>query len=162
MRAAMAMGAVMLACGAGCTSAAVPYSPPRELVNAIPKEMAEEALRETCAIFAELEEYDGEQEIRFHPDGFTVIRTVNTGRLSTEVSYSRSTWTAFRDDFRVPGVIQIAFDHYHEEFVGSDGKSTGRSFYSGRPLATLFVKDEEIALKTLDALASLGIDKAPD
>ncbi len=156
--AAVAVAAAVLALGVGCTSTA-PYQPPRELVDAIPREMAKDALRDANSAFEQAEKGRSQRTITFTDMGFTVeaLYTAEDWGYSVEVTYNATTWSAFTHDYE-DGWSGLRFPNAEVQPIGNVGwKRIDKAWIFAFPK-----DDVEPFLRTLDALTSLGIKKALD
>lgn len=142
---------------AGCQ--AVPYQPSREIVSSIPEDMAKDALREAAAdtqAWSRSEPLDADPNattsITFTESGFRVTRS-HKGRSRTFVAtYGKTRWAAHT----IRGFTNVELGPVTVEY------SDQPADYFDSPVKVFILNrgKDELALKTLDALESLGVKRA--
>ncbi len=164
MRKLITLAVAGLATVAGCRTA-VPYEPTRTISNAIPRAMAEQALREAAA----------DTEAHFRNDPFVsdpectttiefvegglvfVCRSDEFGHYRIEARYGSTTWKASVRYGWTAVAVRGATAHYRVD--GEWMPDRPRDSYR---LFTLRRDRDELVMKTLEALTSLGVERATD
>ncbi len=146
---------VTFAAGAGCT--AVPYTPSRALVDSLPRKMAEAQIQSVAVGMDEIMQDDAGRSVSFRDGGFT-FRNAQIRGMSLEVAYRRAEWGSYV----VGNAAYVTLRNVHR-ILSHDQPEDGRHFIdTSFWVFVLMRENEEELLKTLDALTSLGIKKAPD
>ncbi len=158
-----------VAVGAGCTTA-LPYAPPRELVGSIPQDLAEAQIREVLEEMDQADPEDYSRTVDFTDSGLTLYN-VNARDYGIVSTYGTSQWRAFEFGSRLCVAFKNAYCTHPalklrwcgDDDLEIDPQAVHLPWQDFTDVVLWVMEDnEEQFLKALDALSSLGIERAPE